>query len=127
MASVHSTFAAASVRRRGGAHARAVVGGRWVFVSGSNGFGADGSDIPDDPAEQARRAFHNLQQALSEVEAGLGDVVRLRVYVSDSRDIPRITPVLGDYFADACPARSLITCPLADPRMKIEIEATARR
>ncbi|MCW2247696.1 enamine deaminase RidA (YjgF/YER057c/UK114 family) [Azospirillum fermentarium] len=127
MASVHSTFAAASVRRRGGAHARAVVGGRWVFVSGSNGFGADGCDIPDDAAEQAHRAFHNLRQALTEVEAGLDDIVRLRVYVSDSRDIPRVAPVLGDYFTDACPARSVVACPLADPRMKVEIEATARR
>lgn len=125
MASVRSTFAAASVTRRGGAHARAVVGGRWVFVSGSNGFDRDSGGIPDDAAEQAHRAFRNLQLALSEVESGLGDVVRLRIYVSDSRDIPRIAPVMGDYFADACPARTLVTCPLADPRMKIEIEATA--
>lgn len=127
MASIRSTFAAASISRRGGAHARAVIGGRWVFVSGSNGFDQDGGGIPDDPAEQAHRAFRNLQHALSEVAAGLDDVVRVRVYVADSRDIPHITPVMGDYFADSCPARSLITCPLADPRMKIEIEAMARR
>lgn len=127
MGSVHSTFGGASVMRCDSGCTRAVIDGRWVFVSGSNGFDLDGGGISEDVMEQAHQAFRSLRQALDEVDASLDDVVRVRVYLSDFRDMGRVAPVLGAYFADSRPARSTITCPLADPRMKIEIEVTARR
>jgi enamine deaminase RidA (YjgF/YER057c/UK114 family) len=36
-------------------------------------------------------------------------------------------PVLGEAFATIRPAATAIICGLVDPRMKIEIEVTARR
>jgi enamine deaminase RidA (YjgF/YER057c/UK114 family) len=83
--------------------------------------------ISDDPAEQTRQALRNIERALAEAGASLADIVRTRYYVPDPEDWPHIMPVLGDAFATIRPAATAIICSLVDPRMKIEIEVTARR
>ena len=78
------------------------------------------------PALQARQALRNIQQALAEAGAALGDVVRVRYYLPDLADWPAIVPVLGELFGPIRPAATALICGLVDPRMKIEIEVTAR-
>jgi enamine deaminase RidA (YjgF/YER057c/UK114 family) len=111
-----------------GGYSRAVVDGEWVFVAGTTGFDyAAAMTIVEDPAEQTRQALRNIQAALAEAGASLADVVRVRYYVPDAADWPRIMPVLGEAFAAIRPAATALICGLVDPRMKIEIEVTARR
>jgi len=110
-----------------GGYSRAVVDGEWVFVAGTTGFDYVAMTISDDPAEQTRQALRNIERALAEAGAKLADVVRARYYVPDAADWPRIMPVLGEAFATIRPAATAIICGLVDPRMKIEIEVTARR
>jgi enamine deaminase RidA (YjgF/YER057c/UK114 family) len=83
--------------------------------------------ISDDPDEQARQALRNIAAALAEAGASLADVVRVRYYLPDAADWPRIVPVLGEAFGRIRPAATALICGLTDPRMKIEIEVTARR
>jgi enamine deaminase RidA (YjgF/YER057c/UK114 family) len=106
---------------------RAVVDGEWVFVAGTTGFDYAQMTIVEDPAEQARQALRNIAKALAEADATLGDVVRVHYYVPDADDWPRIAPVLGEIFGMIRPAATALICGLIDPRMKIEIEVTARR
>jgi enamine deaminase RidA (YjgF/YER057c/UK114 family) len=47
--------------------------------------------------------------------------------VPDAADWPAIVPVLGEAFGTIRPAATALICGLVDPRMKIEIEVTARR
>jgi enamine deaminase RidA (YjgF/YER057c/UK114 family) len=108
-------------------YSRAVVDGEWVFVAGTTGFDYRAMTISPDPAEQARRAFANITAALAEAGASLADVVRVRYYLPDLADWPLITPVLGEVFGEIRPAATALVCGLVDPRMKIEIEVTARR
>ena len=108
-------------------YSRAVVDGEWVFVAGTTGFDYAAMTIAEDPAEQARQAFRNIEKALAEAGAGLADVVRVHYYVPDIADWPAITQVLGDVFGTIRPAATALVCGLVDPRMKIEIEVTARR
>ena len=110
-----------------GGYSRAVVDGEWVFVAGTTGFDYATMRIADDPAEQTRQALRNIEKALAEAGASLADVVRVRYYVPDAVDWPRIMPVLGEAFAAIRPAATALICGLVDPRMKIEIEVTARR
>jgi enamine deaminase RidA (YjgF/YER057c/UK114 family) len=110
-----------------GGYSRAVVDGEWVFVAGTTGFDYAAMTISDDPAEQTRQALRNIERALAEAGASLADIVRTRYYVPDPEDWPHIMPVLGDAFATIRPAATAIICSLVDPRMKIEIEVTARR
>jgi len=110
-----------------GGYSRAVIDGDWVFVAGTTGFDYARMTIAEDPAEQARQAFRNIAAALAEAEAILADVVRVRYYVPDIADWPAIVPILGEIFGAIRPAATALICGLVDPRMKIEIEVTARR
>jgi len=110
-----------------GGYSRAVVDGEWVLVAGTTGFDYAAMTIADDPAEQTRQTLRNIEAALAEAGASLADVVRVRYYVPDAADWPRIMPVLGEAFAAIRPAATALICGLVDPRMKIEIEVTARR
>jgi enamine deaminase RidA (YjgF/YER057c/UK114 family) len=107
-------------------YSRAVVDGERIFVAGTTGFDYAQMTIAEDPAEQARQAVRNIEWALAEAGAKLADVVRVRYYVPDLADWPAIVPVLGEVFAAIRPAATAIVCGLVDPRMKIEIEVTAR-
>src|SRR5207249_11526812 len=108
-------------------YSRAVVDGEWVFVAGTTGFDYAAMTIADDPAEQTRQALRNIEWALGEAGASLADVVRVKYYVPDAADWPRIVLVLGKAFGSIRPASTALICGLVDPCMKIEIEVTARR
>ena len=107
-------------------YSRAVVDGEWVFVAGTTGFDYAKMTIAEDLAEQARQAFRNIEKALAEAGGTLADVVRVHYYVPDAADWPAIVPVLGEIFGTIRPAATALFCGLVDPRMKIEIEVTAR-
>jgi enamine deaminase RidA (YjgF/YER057c/UK114 family) len=106
---------------------RGVVDGEWIFVAGTTGFDYAQMTIAEDPAEQARQAFRNIEKALAEAGGTLADVVRVHYYVPDIADWQAIVPVLGEIFGVIRPAATALVCGLVDPRMKIEIEVTARR
>ena len=108
-------------------YSRAVVDGDWVFVSGTTGFDYAAMTIDPDPVVQARQCFANIRAALAEAGAALEDVVRVHYYAPERADFERIGPVLGENFATIRPAATALICALADPRMKIEIEVTARK
>ncbi|HZS84136.1 MAG TPA: RidA family protein [Stellaceae bacterium] len=115
-----------SFERRFG-YSRAVVDGDFVFVSGTTGFDYQAMTIADDPAAQTRQALANIEAALAEAGAALDDVVRVRYYVPERADWDAIAAVLGERLGAIRPAATAIFCGLVDQRMKIEIEATARK
>ena len=108
-------------------YSRAVVDGEWIFVAGTTGFDYAQMTIAEDPAEQARQTFRNIETALAEAGASLADIVRVGYYVPNASDWPLIVPVLGEVFGTIRPAATALFCGLVDPRMKVEIEVTARR
>lgn len=107
-------------------YSRAVVDGDWVLVSGTTGFDYADMTISDDVALQAEQALANIGMALTEAGAAFTDVVRVRYILPDAADFPACWPALRAVFGDIRPAATMIQAGLADPRMKIEIEVTAR-
>ena len=108
-------------------YSRAVVDGEWIFVSGTTGFDYAAMRISDDVVEQTEQSLRNIQAALAEAGATLADVVRVHYILPTAGDFPRCWPTLRKYFGDVRPAATMIAAGLADPRMRIEIEVTARR
>ena len=108
-------------------YSRAVVDGEWVFVSGTTGFDYAAGTISDDVAEQTRQTLRNIEAALKQADASFADVVRANYIIVSADDWPLIYPVLGETFADIRPAATAIIAGLVDPRMKIEIEVTAKK
>jgi len=56
----------------------------------------------------------------------MADVVRVTYLLPDAQDFPRCWPVLRRWFGEVRPAATMMSVGLADPRMRIEIEVTAR-
>jgi len=108
-------------------YSRAVVDGNEVFVSGTTGFDYAAMTIAPDVETQTRQTFANIARALEEAGASLADVVRARYYVPEHADWEAASAVIGEQFRDIRPASTAVFCGLVDPRMKIEIEVTARR
>jgi enamine deaminase RidA (YjgF/YER057c/UK114 family) len=77
-------------------YSRAVVDGDWVFVSGTTGFDYAKMSISGDPVEQCEQCLKPCW------------------------------PTLQRWFGKSRPAAMMISAGLLDPRMKIEIEVTAR-
>ncbi|MDE2276467.1 MAG: RidA family protein [Burkholderiales bacterium] len=108
-------------------YSRAVVDGDWVFVSGTTGFDYATMTLADDLLVQTAQCLANIEAALREAGAGIADVVRVMYILPNAADFERCWPLLRDCFGQARPAATMIAAGLADPRMKIEIEVTARR
>jgi enamine deaminase RidA (YjgF/YER057c/UK114 family) len=71
--------------------------------------------------------MRNIAQALEQAGASLADVVRVTYVVPKAEEFELTWPVLRKYFGEVRPAAMMISAGLADPRMKIEIEVTARK
>jgi reactive intermediate/imine deaminase len=102
--------------------------GKLVVVSGQVAFDADGQVVGrDDPEAQARQVFANLRAALAAAGAGLDNVVKLTVYLTDIGDLAVVRRVRGEFFAaESAPASTLVAVTsLVDPALRIEIEALA--
>jgi enamine deaminase RidA (YjgF/YER057c/UK114 family) len=108
-------------------YSRAVVAGDWVMVSGTTGFDYATMTISADVVEQAEQCLKNIEAALREADSSLKDVVRVTYVLPNGGDFEPCWPVLRKYFGDVRPAAMMISAGLADPRMKIEIEVTARK
>ena len=109
------------------AYSRAVVDGDWIFVSGTTGFDYATMTIAKGVVEQAEQCLKNIEAALGEAGAALADTVRVTYVLPNAADFPSCWPVLRRYFGDVRPAAMMISAGLADARMKIEIEVTARK
>jgi len=107
-------------------YSRAVVEGGWVFVSGTTGFDYRTMTISENVVEQAEQCLVNIEKALSDAGSRMSDIVRVRYILPKVEDFEPCWPVLRRYFGDVRPAATMISAGLSDPRMKIEIEVTAR-
>ncbi len=108
-------------------YSRAVRAGQWVSVSGTTaaveGGGAVGGD---DIGEQTREALRRIQIALEQAGAGLADVVRTRMFVTDISRWEEVGRAHAEVFAEIRPATSMVeVSKLIDPALLVEIEAGA--
>ena len=107
-------------------YSRAVVQDGWVFVAGTTGFDYATMEISEDVAAQAEQTFRNIDAALRQAGAGMENVVRVHYILPDAGLWPDCWPVTRKWLGEARPAATMIVAGLQDPRMKIEIEVTAR-
>jgi len=107
-------------------YSRAVVDGDWIFVSGTTGFDYQAMTIAESLTDQTEQCLRNIEAALAQAGATLRDVVRVTYVVPKAEEFPQCWPILRKYFGEVRPAAMMIAAGLADPRMRIEIEVTAR-
>jgi enamine deaminase RidA (YjgF/YER057c/UK114 family) len=104
---------------------RAVRVGDRVLVSGTGPAFPDDS-CPEEAAAQARRCLEIVAAALEEAGAGVGDVVRTRMFITSAGDAEAVGAVHREIFGSVGPAATMVVvAALLDPRWKVEIEAEA--
>ena len=108
-------------------YSRAVVDGDWIFVSGTTGFDYATMTISRDVVEQAEQCFRNVEAALRQAGASLSDIVRVTYIVPERADFEPCWPVMRKYLGDIRPAATMISAGVADPRIRLEVEVTARK
>ena len=85
----------------------------------------DGSVDPD-PYVQAMRCFEIISTALEEAGASVDDVVRTRMFVTDSAYGEPVGRAHGEVMKHSRPAATMVVVKaLLDDRWKVEIEAEA--
>lgn len=108
-------------------YCRALRAGDLIFVTGTASV-AEGGGVhaPGDAYSQTRRCLDIIEQALAELGADLGCVVRTRMFVTDISRWEEYGRAHGERFHDHPPTTSMIEVrSLIDPEMLIEIEADA--
>lgn len=106
---------------------RAVVDGDWIFVSGTTGFDYATMTIAEGVVPQTEQCLLNIEAALVEAGSSLRDVVRVTYILPKAGDFPSCWPILRKHFGETRPAATMISADLIDPRVRIEIQVTARR
>ena len=107
-------------------YSRAVAAGDFVFVSGCTSTAGGEFVHEGDAAAQTTQCIANVAAALERLGAGLADVVRTRMFVTDMSRWQEYGRAHGAAFGETMPATSMIgIAALVDPRMLIEVEAVA--
>jgi enamine deaminase RidA (YjgF/YER057c/UK114 family) len=107
-------------------YSRVVRAGAHVWVAGCTSVDASGVVQGITPGDQMRLAIANLVAALERVGASAADVVRTRMYTTDTSRWEEIGRAHGEVFGAVRPVTAMIgVASLLDPRMLVEIEADA--
>jgi 2-iminobutanoate/2-iminopropanoate deaminase len=98
-----------------------------LFISGLNGYLANGIDMPDSFEEQADVIWQHIGTILKSAEMTYNNIVSLRFYLADPSYDESNVQILMKYLGKHAPARTVICCQLLEKKWKLEIEAIAAK
>jgi enamine deaminase RidA (YjgF/YER057c/UK114 family) len=108
-------------------YSRAVKIGNIIEVTGTVASGDDGNVVgKDDAYAQTKFIYQKIEIVLQRAGAGMKDVVRVRMFVTDISRWQEYGKAHSEFFKDIKPCNTMVeVSALIEPGYLIEIEATA--
>ncbi|MEM7030216.1 MAG: RidA family protein [Chloroflexota bacterium] len=98
---------------------------RILFISGLNGYLADGKTMPDSFEEQAEIIWGHIGTILKSANMDYTNIVSLRFYLASPEYDEANMRLRKKYLGDHETALTVICCQLLETKWKVEIEAVA--
>jgi enamine deaminase RidA (YjgF/YER057c/UK114 family) len=107
-------------------YSRAIRSGNIIEVSGTTAIKDGKVAAEGDAYGQTLHILKIIGDALLQLGAGFGHVIRTRIYVTDITQWEAVAKAHGEVFREIRPACSMVqVAALIDPALLVEIEATA--
>ena len=103
---------------------QAVRAGDYVFVSGQVAMDERGEIIGGGIVPQAHKTMENIIDILEKAGCALADVVKVNVWLDDTRDFQAFNRVYAEYFGEHPPARSCVRSQvMVDAKVEMDVIA----
>jgi enamine deaminase RidA (YjgF/YER057c/UK114 family) len=97
-----------------------------VYVAGMIARGNDGVIVAGDEYEQAKAIFGKIRSLIEAAGGSMADVVKVQIFVTDITQREKVWRARREAFTGDFPVSTLVqVAALADPSVKVEIEAIA--
>jgi reactive intermediate/imine deaminase len=107
-----------------GTYSQAIEAGGVVYLSGQIPLDpATMEMVPGDTEIQIRRVLDNLEAVARAAGGGLGNMLKLTVYLIDLGDFSVVNQVMEDYFQQPYPARAAVQVSALPRGARVEIDA----
>ena len=109
-----------------GPYSQGVVAGGFVFTAMQIALDpATGQLVGDDAPTQVRQCLRNIEAILTAAGAGLADVVKVTVYLTDLAAFAPVNDVYGTFFTAEPPARAVVGASALPRGAQVAVEAVA--
>ena len=98
---------------------------RFLFISGLNGYLADGTSMPDSFEEQGELIWGYIGDILKSANMSYDNIVSLRTYLAKPEYDEVNVKLRSRYLGNHEPSSTVICCQLLETGWKLEIEAVA--
>ena len=107
-----------------GPYSQAIKSGSLVFLSGQIPLIPQTMEIVEgDIAAQTHQVFKNLKEVTNAAGGGLGDIVKLTIFMTKLKNFEIVNEIMKHYFQEPFPARATIEVSALPKAVSIEIEA----
>ena len=108
------------------AFCHAVRAGGFIHVSGTLGTRPGSLELVEGGVgAQTRQTLENIRTILEAAGAGLGDVVKMNVFLTDMGDYAEMNEAYLSFFPDGPPARITVGCAALALGASVEIDCVA--
>jgi len=106
-----------------GAYSQAVRAGNTVYLSGQIGLDPGSMELVEGVEAQIDRVFRNLDAVARAAGLGLGDAVRMTVYLTDLAHFAKVNEIMAQYVPQPFPSRAAVGVASLPRGALVEIDA----
>lgn len=108
-----------------GPYSQGIQAGNLIITSGQLPIDPATGAFPEGIEAQTRQSLENCKAVLSAAGAGMPNVIKTTVFLSDMNNFAAMNGVYATFFEGACPARSAVEVARLPKDALVEIECIA--